>query len=111
MHLFMAHELTTSAKWAVNSVKRNRLNVNWSKSLVYVHYNLRLLSHYCEEAKMNKILKSWDNNPEEDNLEDEVLFFEQLENALMDDDDRVEIIVLKIGIDTGTGRGSNLNRN
>jgi hypothetical protein len=40
---------------------------------------------------MDKNLKSWDNNPEEDNLEDGVLLLEQLENALMDDDDRVEM--------------------
>jgi len=40
---------------------------------------------------MDKNLKSGDNNPEEDNLEDGVLFLEQLENALMDDDDRVEM--------------------
>jgi hypothetical protein len=75
----------------IHSVKRNRLNVNRSESLVYVHYNLRLLSHYCEEAKMDKNLKRWDNNPEEDNLEDGVLLLEQLENALLDDDDHVEM--------------------
>jgi hypothetical protein len=75
----------------IHSVKRNRLNVNQSKSLVYVHYNLRVLSHYCEEAKMDKSLKCWDNNPKKDNLEDGVLFLEQLENALMDDDDHVEM--------------------
>jgi hypothetical protein len=64
----------------IHSVKRNRLNVNRLESLDYVHYNLRLLSHYCE-AKMDKNLKRWDNNPEEDNLEDGVLLVEQLENA------------------------------
>jgi hypothetical protein len=31
----------------IHSVKRNRLNVSRAESLVYVHYNLRLLSHYC----------------------------------------------------------------
>jgi hypothetical protein len=40
---------------------------------------------------MDKNLKRWDNNPEEDNLEDGVLLLEQLENALLDDDDRVEL--------------------
>jgi hypothetical protein len=71
----------------IHRVKRNKLNVNWSESLVYVHYNLQLLSRYCEEAKMDKNLKHWDNNPEENNLEDGVLLLEQLENALLDDDD------------------------
>jgi hypothetical protein len=75
----------------IHSIKRNRLNVGQVESLVYVHYNLRLLSHYCEEAKMNKNLKCWDNNPEEDNLEDGVLLLEQLENALLNDDDHVEL--------------------
>jgi hypothetical protein len=75
----------------IHNVKRNRLNVNQSESLVYVHYNLRLLSHYCEKAKMDKNLKHWDNNPKEDNLEDRVLLLEQLENVLLDDDDHVEM--------------------
>ena len=34
-----------------HSVKRNRLNENPAESLVYVHYNLRLLTHYCEQDK------------------------------------------------------------
>ena len=38
----------------IHSVKRNRLNENRAKSLVYVHYNLRLLTHYCERAKTDK---------------------------------------------------------
>jgi hypothetical protein len=40
---------------------------------------------------MDKSYKTWDNNPEEDNLEDGVLVLEQLENALIDDDDHVEM--------------------
>jgi hypothetical protein len=40
---------------------------------------------------MDKNFKHWHNNPEEDNLEDGVLFLEQLENALLDDDDHVEM--------------------
>jgi len=34
----------------IHNVKRNRLNENRAESLVYVHYNLRLLSHYCDQA-------------------------------------------------------------
>jgi hypothetical protein len=30
----------------IHNVKRNRLNAGRAESLVYVHYNLRLLSHY-----------------------------------------------------------------
>ena len=32
----------------IHSVKRNNLNADRAESLVYVHYNLRLLSHYCD---------------------------------------------------------------
>ena len=67
----------------IHSVKRNRLNLDRAESLVYVHYNLRLLSHYCEDAKSNKDLLIWDKNPEEPNLEDGVLRLEQLEDALI----------------------------
>eukprot|EP00253_Pinus_taeda_P006894 PITA_06894 len=91
---------TSSAKrcWSsysfIHSVKRNRLSLDRAESLVYVHYNMRLLSHYCEDAKSNKDLLTWDKNPEEPNLEDGVLRLEQLEDALIqqfqDDDDRVD---------------------
>jgi hypothetical protein len=47
----------------IHSVKRNNLNVDQAKSLVYVHYNLRLLSHYCEAAKNDRTYVTWDNNP------------------------------------------------
>ena len=67
----------------IHSVKRNRLSLDRAESLVYVHYNLRLLSHYCEDAKTNRDLKVWDKNPEEPNLEDGVLRLEQLEDSLI----------------------------
>jgi hypothetical protein len=75
----------------IHSVKRNKLNVSRAESLVYVHYNLRLLSHYCQEAQMDQNMRRWNNNPEEDNLEDGVLLLEQLEGVLLDDDDHVEM--------------------
>jgi len=71
----------------IPNVKRNRLNVKWANSLVYVHHNLWLLSHYCEEANIDKTYKFQDNYPEEDNLEDEALALENLNTALFDDDD------------------------
>ena len=67
----------------IHSVKRNELNLDRAKSLVYVHYNLRLLSHYCDDAKTNKDLKIWDKNLKDPNLEDGVLRLEQLEDALI----------------------------
>ena len=67
----------------IHNIKRYRLNASRAESLVYVHYNLRLLSHYYEEAKEDKNLKRWDNHLEEDNLEDGVMILEQLENALL----------------------------
>jgi hypothetical protein len=54
----------------IHDVKRNNLNVDHAKSLVYVHYNLRLLSHYCEATKNDKKHMTWDTNPKEANLED-----------------------------------------
>ena len=76
----------------IHTVKRNMLSLDQEESLVYVHYNLRLLSHYCDDVKSNKDLKVWDRYPEEANLEDGVLRLEQLEDALIhDDDDRVDM--------------------
>jgi hypothetical protein len=40
---------------------------------------------------MDKNLKSWGNNPEEDNLEDGVLLLEQLENVQLYVDNHVEM--------------------
>jgi hypothetical protein len=40
---------------------------------------------------MDKNLKCWDNNPEEDNLEDGVLLLEKLENYVLDDDHHFEM--------------------
>ena len=71
----------------IHSVKRNRLNENRAESLVYVHYNLRLLSHYCERAKTDRSYVTWDNNPEEHNLEDGSLTLERLEQELLGEED------------------------
>ena len=55
--------------------------------MVYVHYNLRLLTHYCEQAKSDRSYITWDNNLEENNLEDGALVLECLEDELLGDDD------------------------
>jgi len=47
----------------IHNVRRNRLNENRAESLVYVHYNLRLLSHYCDRAYEDSTYKIWDNQP------------------------------------------------
>jgi hypothetical protein len=73
----------------IHSVKRNNLNEDWAKSLVYVHYNLRLLSHYCD-AEGNAFCKrdmTWDKNPEETNLQDGTIVLERLEEELLCDHD------------------------
>ena len=54
----------------IHSVKRNSLNVELAEGLVYVHYNLRLFSQYCEAAKNDRTFFTWDNNREEANVED-----------------------------------------
>jgi hypothetical protein len=73
----------------IHSVKRNNLNANRAESLVYVHYNLRLLSHYCD-ADGNAFCKrdmTWDNNPEETNLQDGTIVLERLQEELLSDHD------------------------
>lgn len=72
----------------IRNVKRNKLNENQVESLVYVQYNLRLLSHYCDRAYEDPTYKIWDNSPEDGNLEDgTILHLEELEAELLRDDD------------------------
>jgi hypothetical protein len=78
----------------IHSVKRNNLNADWVESLVYVHYNLRLLSHYCD-AGGNAFCKrdmTWDNNPKETILEDGTIVLERLEEELLSDHDGDHIL-------------------
>ena len=75
----------------IHNVRRNRLNVQREETLVYVHYNLRLLSHYCDDPTIDKSNKMWDYNPEEDKLEDGALVLEELENTLLEEDERDEM--------------------
>ena len=69
--------------WSTYSVKRNSLNVEQAESLVYVHYNMRLLSHYYEATKNYRTFFTWDNNPEETNVEDGGIALERLEDELL----------------------------
>ena len=48
-----------------------------------MHYNLRLLSHYCDRANEDQSYKVWDNNLEDDNLEDNTIHLEELEAELL----------------------------
>jgi hypothetical protein len=78
----------------IHNVKRNNLNVDRAKSLVYVHYNLRLLSHYCD-AEGNAFCKrdmTWDNNLEETNLQDGTIVLERLQEELLSDHDGDHIL-------------------
>ena len=61
------------------------MNIERVESLVYVHNNLRLLSHFCEAAKNDETFFTWDNNPEEANVEDGVIALERLEDELLGD--------------------------
>jgi hypothetical protein len=80
----------------IHNVKRNCLNDNRAESLVYVHYNLRLLTYYCERAKSDRSYITWDNNPEENNLEDGALVLECLEDELLGDDDHQATVVTEM---------------
>ena len=52
-----------------------------------MHYNLRLLSHYCDWAYEDLSYKVWDNNPDDDNLEDGTIHLEEFEAELLSDED------------------------
>ena len=71
----------------IHNVKMNSLNIERVESLVYVHYNLRLLSNYCEAAKNDRTFFTWDNNPEEANVEDGAIALEHFEVELLGDHD------------------------
>ena len=73
-------------------MKRNNLNLDCAKSLVYVHYNLRLLSHYCEHAKNNRTYVTLDNNLDEDKLEDGAIALKRLEAELLGDWDGDHVV-------------------
>jgi hypothetical protein len=60
------------------------MNVDWEESLVYVHYNLKLLSHYCEAPK-NGTYMTWDSNPKDANLEDGAITLDHLKADLLAD--------------------------
>jgi hypothetical protein len=63
---------------AIHGVKRNNPTIDRARILVYVHYNLRLLSHYCEAVKNDRTYTTWDDNPWEVNLEDGIVSFRVL---------------------------------
>ena len=73
---FFCREVFEHLHSFIHNVRRNRLNENRAESLVYVHYNLRLLSHYCDWANEDQSYRVWDNNPGDDNLEDDTLHLE-----------------------------------
>lgn len=78
----------------IHNVKRNCLNENWAKNLVYVHYNLRLLTHYSDWARYDRSYVTWDNNPEEENLDNGALHLEQLEVGLLKDENEAATTAL-----------------
>ena len=47
--------------------------------------NLRFLSDYCEATKNDRTFFTWDNNPEEANVEDGAIALEHLEDELLGD--------------------------
>ena len=77
-------------------MKRNNLNVDRAESLVYVHYKLKLLSHYCDAAKNDRTYLSWDNNPNEGDLEFGAIALERLEVELLGDQDGDQIHTIEM---------------
>ena len=65
----------------IQNVKRNNLNVDQAESLVYVHYKLTLFSHYCDAAMNDRTYLTWNNNPEEVDLEDGAIALECLDSG------------------------------
>ena len=64
--------------------------------MVYVHYNLTLLSHYYDATKNDRTYLTWDNNPEEVDLKDEAIALECLEVELLGDQDGDQIHTTKM---------------
>ena len=100
----------------IHNVRRNRLNENRVERLVYVHYNLRLLSHYCDRANEDQSYRVWDNNPEDDNLEDGTVHMEELDVGLFRDDDEASAtpphtgpVPPSTGISAGAGASASAN--
>ena len=77
-------------------MKRNNLNVDWAEDLVYVHYKLTLLSHYCDVAKNDRTYLTWGNNPEEADLEDGAIALERFEVEDLGDQDGDQIHTTKM---------------
>ena len=59
-----------------------------------MHYNLRLLSRYCDRAYEDPTYKIWDNHPEDDNLEDGIVHLEELEEELIRDEDEAAAVAM-----------------
>ena len=72
------------------------MNVDRAKSSVYVHYNLTLLSHYCDAAKNDRTYLTWDNNPEEVDLEDEAIELDHLKVEILGDQDGDQVHTIEI---------------
>ena len=77
-------------------MKRNNLNVDRTKGLVYVHYKLTLLSHYCDAAKNDRTYLTWDSNPKEVDLEDGAIALEVLEVEILGDQNGDKIHTTKM---------------
>lgn len=60
-------------------VKRNNLNVDQAEMLIYVHYNLKLSSHYCNIVKNDRKYTTCDNYVDKDDLEDGAIALEHSE--------------------------------
>ncbi|GFY95204.1 hypothetical protein Acr_10g0005890 [Actinidia rufa] len=65
----------------IHSVKRNYLNANRAESLVYVHYNHRLLTRYREDYERS--YKNWDTYVEDNSMEIDMAEIEEREYALI----------------------------
>ncbi|CAL1355405.1 unnamed protein product [Linum trigynum] len=69
----------------IHSVKRNRLNTDRAESLVYVHYNNRLLTRYREDYE--KEYKDWDYYVEDDMINFDMQQIEDKDFSSHDEDD------------------------
>ncbi|KAJ4971552.1 hypothetical protein NE237_004651 [Protea cynaroides] len=65
----------------IHDVKRNRLNSNMARSLIYVHYNNRLLTRYREDYEGT--YKDWDTIVSDDGLENDMKGIEDREHFLL----------------------------
>ncbi len=71
----------------IHNVKRNKLNADRAESLVYVHYNNRLLTRYREDYESS--YKNWDDFTYDDVLDNDMEAIHRKDHTFLYGDDDI----------------------